>query len=227
MVRKITRKELKEPDQFHTISEQVIEYLMEHRNKFYAVISFVVLVIVIVCTWYFYGLYYEKSADRLYSSAFNAYSAVANEKSENFSNAADMYRNITEKYPKSRAATLAFYNMGNIYYTLGELDKSIDAYKAFLERSSEDNVLTSLAYYGLGYCYEQKEDYDEALKSFEQSNSFIVGTNFTVINYSNIARIYEKMKRPEKALEYYERVVEQTDDYFMKTLAKQKLATLD
>jgi tetratricopeptide (TPR) repeat protein len=226
VARKITRKELREPDQFHTISERVIEYLIEHRNKFYAAISFIVLVIIVLCGWYFYGLHYEKSADRLYSSAFNAYSGNVKKDGAAFSNAVGMYSEITEKYPKSRAATLAFYNMGNIYYNLGELEKSIDAYKRFLDRSSDGNVLTSLAYYGLGYCYEERENYEEALKSFEKSNSFIAGTHFMVINYSNIARIYEKMKQPEKAMEYYTRVIEQTDDYFLKTLVKRKLATL-
>jgi tetratricopeptide (TPR) repeat protein len=226
VVRKITRKELREPDQFHTMSGQVIEYLMEHRNKFYAAISAIVFVVVVVCGWYFYGLHYENSADRLYSSAFNAYSGNVKKDNATYSNAAGMYSEITEKYPKSRAATLSFYNMGNIYYNLGELDKSIEAYKSFLESSSDGNVLTSLAYYGLGYCYEEKENYEEALKSFENSNSFIVGTHFNVINYSNIARIYEKMKRPEKAMEYYEMVVEQADDPFLKTLVKRKLATL-
>lgn len=225
-MRKITRKELREPDQFHTMSEQIIEYLIEHRKKFYSAISFIVLVIVVLCGWYFYGLHYENSADRLYSSAFNAYSGNVKKDSATYTNAAGMYNEITEKYPKSRAATLSFYNMGNIYYNLGELDKSIEAYKIFLERSSEDNVLTSLAYYGLGYCYEEREVYEEALKSFENSNSFIVGNHFNVINYSNIARIYEKMKRPEKAIEYYKRVVEQTEDPFLKTLVKRKLANL-
>lgn len=226
MVRKITRKELREPDQFHTMSETIIEYLIEHRNKFYAAISFVVLVIIIAFGWYLYGARYENSADRLYSSAFNTYSANVKNDSAAYTNATDMYREITEKYPKSRAATLSYYNMGNIYYNLRELDKSIEAYTTFLERSTEDNVLTSLAYYGLGYCYEERENYEEALKSFENSNSSIIGTHFTVINYSNIGRIYEKMKRPEKAMEYYKKVVEQADDPFLKTLMKRKLATL-
>ena len=197
MVRKITRKDLKEPDQFQTTSELIIEYLIEHRNKFYGAISFIVILIVALCSWYFYGLHYEKSADKLYSSAFNAHSSNVKEDSAAFMNAAEMYRETTEKYPRSRAATLSFYNMGNIYYNLKELDKSIDAYTSFLEGSSENNVLTSLAYYGLGYCYEEKEDYEEALKYFERSNSFIVGTHFTVINYSNIGRIYEKMKKDD------------------------------
>jgi len=203
-----------------------MEYLIEHRNTFYVAISFIVIVIVALGGWYFYGLHYEKSADRLYSSAFNSYSSNVDIDSAAFTNAAGMYRDITEKYPKSRAAELSFYNMGNIYYNLKELEKSIEAYRSFLERSSDGNVLTSLAYYGLGYCYEGKEDYEEAVKSFERSNSFLVGKNFTVINYSNIARMYEKMKRPEKAIEYYERVVEEAEDPFLKTLAKRKLATL-
>jgi tetratricopeptide (TPR) repeat protein len=208
------------------MSETIIEYLIEHRNKFYAAISFVVLVIIIACGWYLYGVHYENSADRLYSSAFNTYSANVKNDGAAYTNVTDMYREITEKYPKSRAATLSYYNMGNIYYNLRELDKSIEAYTTFLERSTEDNVLTSLAYYGLGYCYEERENYEEALTSFENSNSSIIGTHFTVINYSNIGRIYEKMKRPDKAMEYYKRVVEQTDDPFLKTLMKRKLATL-
>jgi tetratricopeptide (TPR) repeat protein len=224
--RKITRKELREPDQFHTISERVMIYLLENRKKFYLASSIVVLVVLIVCGWYLYTLSYENRADKLYSSAFNSYSGTFSNDGEKLSSAVKIYEEITKKYPSSRAAALSFYNMGNIFFALKETDKSIEAYNSFLETSSEDNVLTLLAYYGLGHCYEEKGDYPGALESFESSNRNVKGTHFNVINYSNIARIYEKMNKPDMALEYYKKVIEQTEDPFVKTLVNSKIANL-
>ncbi|MCK4534427.1 MAG: tetratricopeptide repeat protein, partial [Syntrophobacterales bacterium] len=187
MADKFTKKELEQPDEFHTIGWKVLQYISEHRNRFYAAGAAALLIIILSGGWYFYRLNYENKAERMYSSAYNSYSlqGSSSDMKDAYLEATRIYEDLVKEYPGSRAATLSFYNMGNIYFNIGEVEKSIEAYKTFLKRSGKDNILSALAYYGLGYCYEKNKDYDNALKSFEDSNIRTKGTRFESINYAN------------------------------------------
>ena len=228
MADKLTKKELEQPDEFHTIGWKAMQYMSEHRNRFYAAGAAALLIIILSGGWYFYRLNYENKAERMYSSAYNSYSlsGSSSDMKDAYLKATRIYEDLVKEYPGSRAATLSFYNMGNIYFNIGEVEKSIEAYKTFLKRSGKDDILTALAYYGLGYCYEKNKDYDNALKSFEDSNKRIKGTRFESINYANMARIYEKMGRQKEALEFYRKTIEKTNDPLMEMLMKSRIAAL-
>ena len=228
MAANLTKKELEQPDEFHTIGWEAMQYISEHRNKFY-IAGVVALAIIILCMgWYFYRLNYENKAERMYSSTYYSYSLPGNssDMKDAYLKATLMYENLVKEYPDSRAATRSFYNMGNVYFNIGETEKSIEAYKTFLKRSRKNNILIALTYYGLGYCYEKNKDYDNALKSFEDSNNGIKGTQFESINYANIARIYEKMGKQKEALEFYRKAVEKTNDPLMQMMVKSRIAAL-
>jgi len=229
MADKLTKKELEQPDEFHTIGWQALQYLSEHREKFYLAGAVVLLVIILSGGWYFYRLNYENKAQNLYSSAYTA-SSVPDTAEEGvrrgaYLQAVQIYEELVKEYPSSNAATLSFYNMGNLYFNVDNMEKAITAYKTFLKRS-DDDILIALAYHGLGYCYEETEDYDNALKSFEDSNKLIQGTRFEYINYVNIGRIYEKMGRQKEAIDFYGKATGKTNDPLMEMVIKKKIAAL-
>ncbi|MEA1971431.1 MAG: tetratricopeptide repeat protein [Thermodesulfobacteriota bacterium] len=228
MAANLTKKELKQPDEFHTIGWKTMQYMSDHRSKFYTAGAVVLTIIILFGGWYFYHLNYEDRAEQMYTAAYKSYSLPdnADDMKDAYLIAVEIYTDLVEKYPDSRAATLSFYNMGNIYFNIGEIEKSIEAYKTFLKRSGKNNILTSLAYYGLGYCYEKNKNYDNALKSFEDSDKGIKGTRFESINYANMARIYEKMSEQKKALEFYRKSAEKASDPLMKMMVESRIATL-
>lgn len=228
MAANLTKKELEQPDEFHTIGWEAMQYISEHRNKFYIAGVVALAIIILFMGWYFYRLNYENKAERMYSSTYYSYSLPGNssDMKDAYLKATLMYENLVKEYPDSRAATRSFYNMGNVYFNIGETEKSIEAYKTFLKRSRKNNILIALTYYGLGYCYEKNKDYDNALKSFEDSNNGIKGTQFESINYANIARIYEKMGKQKEALEFYRKAVEKTNDPLMQMMVKSRIAAL-
>ncbi len=228
MAANLTKKELEQPDEFHTIGWEAMQYISEHRNKFYIAGVVALAIIILFMGWYFYRLNYENKAERMYSSTYYSYSLPGNssDMKDAYLKATLMYENLVKEYPNSRAATRSFYNMGNVYFNIGETEKSIEAYKTFLKRSRKNNILIALTYYGLGYCYEKNKDYDNALKSFEDSNNGIKGTQFESINYANIARIYEKMGKQKEALEFYRKAVEKTNDPLMQMMVKSRIAAL-
>ena len=117
MADKMTKKELEQPDEFHTIGWHALEYLSEHKDKLYLAGAAVLLIVILSGGWYFYRLNYENKAQSLYSSADTAYSVPGSSEEERrdaYLNAIQIYEELAKEYPSSRAATLSFYNMGNI-----------------------------------------------------------------------------------------------------------------
>jgi len=227
MARKITKAELKEPDRIHTALGSAIDYASENRKKIYLLSGIFFLILIVSGGWYFYGLSCEKKAQEMYSSADGSYKTVnATTDSKEHKDAVNLFEELIKQYPQTDAAQLARYNLGNIYFDLGEIDKSMDSYKQFLNKSSKDNVLTSLAYYSLGYCYEAKKEYTNALNSFDKSSTQGTGKFYLAMNYQNMARVYEEMNKPDKAEEYYKKALEQTTDPFTERLIKRKISTL-
>ncbi len=226
----LTKKELKQPDEFHTIGWKVMQYISENRKKFYIAGSVLLVIIILSGGWYLYRSNYERAAENIYSSAYNSYSLPGDNGGDikaAYAKAIEIYTDLVKKYPASNAATRSFYNMGNIYFNTGETEKSIEAYKTFLKKSHKNNVLTTLTYYGLGYCYEEKKDYDNALKSFENSLKGTSGTRLESINYANIARVYEKMNKQEAALGSYRKALEKAEDPLLEMMVKNRITALN
>lgn len=219
MARTIKKMNINKTDKFQSTSWKIMEYVAENKSKFLVILGVIVFFILSSSGWYLYKLNYEKNAHKMYSSAFSF-----NHKNE--LNTVKLYEELVKKYPSSNAATIALYSMGNIYFNLNEVDKSIDAYKKFIGKAKGEDDLTALACIGLGYCYEEKKNFTEALKSFENSITYSIGGSYEGIIYRNIARIHEEMNNPPKAVEYYKKALGYTTDSSMKALIERKIATL-
>jgi tetratricopeptide (TPR) repeat protein len=224
MVAKMSQKELAEPDQFQQTMQKVIAYAVERKKIIAAIAGIAVLLIIAGFGWFFYDRDYETSAMNLYNSVFAR--TVQNPSAVNQQQAVDDYKKMVAKYPRSRAAQLAQFWLGNIYYQEGDIDKAISSYNAFIDKSSSSSDLASLTYTGLGYCYESKKDYSKAITYFEKAVKVRGGNPFEGINERNLARIYEMSADRSKAIEHYRKALEKTTDPSMKRLLNEKIAIL-
>ncbi|MCK9274739.1 MAG: tetratricopeptide repeat protein [Syntrophales bacterium] len=229
MASRTSKKNINSPDELQTISRRLIEFILSHRRQAYLYTGIFAAVVIIVAGWHLYTIHYEAEANEMYAKAYSSYAIQGgdDDSEDVLKKAAALYEELVKEYVSSDAAVLAYYNLGNIHYTLGDTDKSIEAYKMFLRSSDETSMLRSLAFYSLGYAYEVKGEYEQALKSFENSEKSTTGIHFKTINYANIGRIYEKMDNIPKALEYYGKVNGEDVDPFMKGLMKTKIASLN
>ena len=225
MARKIKKKVVKKTEELQSTFEKIIIYMSENRRKVFLVSGILVFFILSISGWHLYRLSYEKNALKMHSAVFNSY--YDNNNREAYMNAVKLYKELVKKYPDSDAAIHAFYSMGNIYFNINEVDKSISAYEKFIKKSSGDNDLVVFAYVGLGYCYEAKGNLENALKSLDNSIKYCtVGSSYEGIIYRNMGRIYEGMNNAPKAVEYYEKALKLTIDPSMEMLIKSKISTL-
>jgi tetratricopeptide (TPR) repeat protein len=79
---------------------------------------------------------------------------------------------------------------------------------------------------GLGYCYEGKKDYKNALSYFEKAASSKAGEALTSVNSQHTARVYEAMNDRAKALEYYQKALSKNVDPLIELQLRRKIASL-
>jgi tetratricopeptide (TPR) repeat protein len=136
------------------------------------------------------------------------------------------YKDIILKYPRSQAASTALYRLGNLYFGRLEIDAAILAFQDFLNKAPVESDLVTLAYNGLGACYESRKDFNKALESLEKAMKTNTASSFEALNYTSMARIHESMNSHAKAVEFYRKALEKTTDPLMTLFLKRKIANL-
>jgi tetratricopeptide (TPR) repeat protein len=105
--------------------------------------------------------------------------------------ALEMFKNVVEKYPKTKTGTASLYYSGNCSLTINNYDDAIDYYNQFLKKSDKSFVyLRALAYEGLGYAYEEKGEFTKAIEWFEKQKNEGKDVDISVA-LLNIARCQE------------------------------------
>lgn len=223
---KMNPKEPRSVGAFQLKIDAITEYFDRNRKRVYIGLGVFLAVILMFTGWYLYRLDYEKNAQKAYAEAFSAYH-LSPPGAETSMRAIRMYTELVQKFSGSRAAAHALFSLGNLYYGLGDFDRSIQAYKDLLNISGIRKDLRSMAYNGLGYCYEAKGDLDKALESYEKSIPNAMGGAVLSGTYSNMAGICIEKNDRGKALEYYRKAREQKSDPVLDAMIKRKISELE
>ena len=219
MAAKLNKQELKQPDKFQVMLARALAYMTANKQKLYMAGAVFVSLLVLAGVWYLYDMNMEKSAQQIYARTFQM-------KIGDTMAAAGVYKEVLEKYPRSRAAALANYRLGSLYYQQGDFDAAIKHYEAFLQQAPDESDLKIIAHMGLGHCHEAKRDYKNALAAFQKAAGSKMEQVFGSMNNQNIARVYEAMNDRAKALEYYSKALTSNTDPIAELLLKRKIATL-
>jgi tetratricopeptide (TPR) repeat protein len=225
MAAKIDKKELEEPDKLQIFFLSVRAFAERNRIAIYTATGIFILLILLVCGWYIYQLDYETSAGKMYTRVIE--SAMKTGSPAGDPAAIKGYKDLIDQYPRSGVAVTAHYKLGNIYLSRHEIDNAISAYQDFLKKAPSDSDLVTLAYSGLGSCYEIKKDFKHALEEYDTAMKTSTGMSFEAMNYTNIARVYEAMNNSAKAVEFYRKALEKTTDPLMTLNLKRRISILE
>ncbi len=225
MAAKLSKEDLEGPDAFQSTIELISDYISDNKKRFYSIVTAIIVATIIATGIYMYWNHYQYSAKEMYAKANNNLLQTI-ENPENANKNIKLFQELIEKYPHSWSARMAHYHLGNIYYNLGEFDKAIADYRKFVSsRISDKAGIKFLALTSIGYSYEAKKDYKDALEYFEKalkSNN----AGFESVAFSNIARIYEQMNDKKNALENYKKALEKATEPSKAILIKYKISSL-
>lgn len=116
------------------------------------------------------------------------------------------YREIVEQYPRTTAAPLAMFQLGNTQAQANDMPAAIDTYQRFMLLYGGNAALGGLVQQRLAYSYLSKGDRDQAAKAF----ATIVESPGALLKDQalfELARLEESQSRPEGALAHYQELI--------------------
>jgi TolA-binding protein len=122
---------------------------------------------------------------------------------DNLAKAIGLYRQVIEQYPRTPAAQLALYHLGNALVQGNDLDGAVDAYRKHATNYGANKMLLGLVYQRLAYAYLLKGNREEGAKAFAAVLEVPGALNKDQALFE-LGKLEEAQSRPEGALARYQ-----------------------
>jgi predicted negative regulator of RcsB-dependent stress response len=162
--RRISRKQLKQPDEFVSIIESAEEFFLSNLKQVIVSAVIVLAVAAVAAGTYFY----EVHRDRVTAGQF--YSALSALNSRNYDTAAQDFSRLARSEPNRRLGRLAQLYAGLAYLGQNDLPHARDALIAFLGEE-HDPTYMSLARTDLAVVYEKMGEFAKAENEYRQASA--------------------------------------------------------
>jgi tetratricopeptide (TPR) repeat protein len=159
---RISRKELKQPDEFQTFVSNAQEFLLNNLTQVIVSASIVLAAGALAVGIY----YYEIHQDNIAGDAF--YTAISELNSKNYKQAEADFQKLADNDSNREVGKLARFYLGSAYFQDGQLDKARDTLIAYVP-DAKDDLFASMAYDDLGVIYEKQGDLKKAQGAYAQA----------------------------------------------------------
>jgi hypothetical protein len=157
--RRISRKQLRQPDWFQLGSENVLEYFQTHKTLVFSAAAAIIAVIAIVLGWQVFKAKQETAASHEFTKALALY------QSEKYRDAIAAFENV-QSFRWSRHAVLAHLYMANSYLATREIDKAVSAAQRSLIATKPNSLYRQIALFTLASAEEQKNQCKAAIEHY-------------------------------------------------------------
>ena len=223
---KVTRKKLlKEPDEFITTTGRLIRWSRNYQMPLiYSAIAFFVI-LTAIAGWRYFANQAEDNAFTLLSQAINTQENLLSSSGpeKTYEKMKDAYENILRKYKNKQGAKIARLIYANLSLNAGNADQAILLYERALKDFERETSLKNFILSSLGYAYEKKHDYQQAITYF---NTISSGDDPVMKDVAlfNLGRLYDELGDESKSRDAYGRLVSDYADSIYFEIAKEKTA---
>lgn len=215
---RIRRKELRQPDEFVTLSRRAVVYLDENRTVFFMVLGGVVLLLVAVLAFRAVRSSREASAAQAYGQAH----ALLDDKK--YPEAATAFQQISDGYTSTGYAALAQLEAANALLMAEKPAEAAPAYQKFLDVGPPTDYLRQVALVRLGHAEEQNGKPAEAARAYASAAEMI--GPYAEEALAGQARVAEATGDAKTATDLYVRFLEKYPESDRRTLVASRLASL-
>ncbi|MGQ4807065.1 hypothetical protein NKDENANG_00403 [Candidatus Entotheonellaceae bacterium PAL068K] len=213
-VRRLTRKEIKQPDQFITSAVGAIDWVKAHLHHLFYGILGVVVILGLAVGWSAWQRSRGQKADVLLYQAVKLLDADEDGGGDPATSrpqpeaAEQQLHLVIRNYAGTPAAVLAHWYLGHLYFEQGDYATALAAYEQTLYRLGRktQRLLPVLVRLNIGYVHEASGACDNAMASFEtvvdSSADWLHGEAF-----AGLGRCYERMGATDAAIALYERAL--------------------
>jgi tetratricopeptide (TPR) repeat protein len=228
--KKITKKKLKQPDEFLSLTEKAYLFIGQHIKK---IAIGAVLVLVLFLSFFLYRMWDQKKEDEAnqrFVLALEAFQVVSSPYREGspaeYKKVLEAFDEVIKNYSRTSSGRFSLIYKGGIHLRLGEFDEAINAYEGFLKNGGKEKLYQLFAFEGLGYGYEGKKDYEKAVKAYQEIIKLGEKYDWAGVHL-NIARCYEKMGKKDEALENYKAFLKASPKSLSNNFVLKKVSSLE
>jgi predicted negative regulator of RcsB-dependent stress response len=220
--KKFARKDLKEPDEFITITDRFFEYCAKNKNL---VISVVVIIVLAAGAVFALITHREKQMQQMEALLFEMKQTSLNsdkKPEEIATNFESFLKDFSDGPQKERAQLL----LADQYFRSNQADKSANTYKELMSSSKPGEMAYDFAELGLAYSLELAKNTKEAIGVFKAVIAREGGTPLFQA-YLALARIYEAEKDTNNALLILREMETKFQKHSEFTVVQEKIASLE
>jgi tetratricopeptide (TPR) repeat protein len=216
--RKLAKEiEIIEPGKLLSLWRQLQHFIEQNIRQVAAVGLIIVVLAGGIGFWQYKNAQAEEDSYALFFTAMNRYNSsdkpagskdAAPANDENSRQALQEFKKITAQYPDTSAGKAALFYAGACSYDLKKDEDALSCYQEFLKKTAgEQNYLRPATYEGIGYVYERKGDFKQAIEWFEKQKSD-ASDSLNMMAPLNLARCYAALGEREKACTSYKEFTE-------------------
>ncbi len=204
---KLTRKELRQPDEFQTLTRQAMDFVEANRTAVMSVLGALILLLLAVVAYRMISQSREASAASAYAEARTLLT------DKKYDEAATRFDEVASRYSGTSSGPLALLERGNALLLADKATDAAVAYERFLQGVPPTDYLRQLAQTRLGYAQEKLGKTAEAQQSF--ATAAAEAGPFTAEALFGSARTAEAAGDTAKAKTLYTQLLEKypTGDY--------------
>ena len=160
--RRITRKDIRQPDQFVTLARQCVSFFTTHRTTFVVLVSTFAVILAIMLGWDLYRGRQNRLAASEYAHAVGFYHA-------------GQYKEALEALNRLQIYRSSFYSRLGLLYTantqaaLQDTAKAVEALQQLIGKEKKEPIVRQAAFISLAYTQETKGQCQEAVSSFGEA----------------------------------------------------------
>jgi len=204
---KISRKELKKPDEFISLTGRIINYCMGHSRQVLSIMTVGLFICGIAALAIYYYSKKEAKAQISLAQGMSLFRHGLFLKEDNvdpsklqevLKNALKSLEEVYSRYPRSKSGKIAMLYGGKCHLLLGDYVNAISLFDRALSAGIKGEI-KEMALFGLAQSYEMQKNYEKALQYYsdlaETNGKFTMG-----ISYEGMSRCLLNMGRQELAI---------------------------
>ncbi|MGH7834057.1 MAG: tetratricopeptide repeat protein, partial [Candidatus Binatia bacterium] len=160
--KRITRKDLRQPDQFITTAGKLLDLVSRHRTALWLSVASILLIGVSAGAWSLYKNRQERLAAHEYALALKAY------QSGKLQDALIAFEKVAV-YRSTDYGRYALLYQANAHLGLNEHQKAVPLLERFVAQERKDVFLRQLAFMSLAHAHESSGRPREAVSSYSQA----------------------------------------------------------
>ena len=160
--KRISRKELRQPDSFQLGTEKALEFYKGHQALVISGIGALVVILLAIWGWQVYKDNQNVSASIEFNKALVAY------QENKFPEALSAFEKI-QTYRWSRYASLSHLYQANIYLATNDLDKALNSGQRAVTATKPNTMFRQLALMALAAAEERKNQCKTAIEHFNEA----------------------------------------------------------